>query len=226
MRKGKMVYNHLMSSGIYKILNLLNGKTYIGKSSNINKRWSKHRKLLREDKHTNTHLQNAYNKYGIDNLKLEVIELCSEEILNEREIYWINLFKSTNNKFGYNKVGGGNGGRLNPESIAKMTASMRGKKQTQDNKDKIRRAILGIPRSQEVKDKISKSKTGEIKSADHKKKISKTLKGRKMSSETKLKMSKARKGIKQARVACPHCNKIGGTAMHRWHFDNCRNKCD
>ena len=51
-------------SGIYKIVNKVNGKYYVGGSKNIHKRWLEHKGLLRRNIHDNGHLQNAWNKYG------------------------------------------------------------------------------------------------------------------------------------------------------------------
>jgi len=54
--------------------------------------------------------------------------------------------------------------------------------------------------------------------------------GNKMSSANKTKISKVNKGntyckgIKQKKQKCPHCGKIGGNTMSRWHFDNCKDK--
>lgn len=72
-------------SGIYIILNKLNGKKYVGSSKNIYSRWMKHRALLRINKHYNPHLQNAWNKYGENSFLFSVLERCSAEILLEKE---------------------------------------------------------------------------------------------------------------------------------------------
>lgn len=50
----------------------------------------------------------AMRKYGIDNFYYEILEKCSIEDLNSREIYWISKYNSTNPKFGYNMSVGGN----------------------------------------------------------------------------------------------------------------------
>jgi group I intron endonuclease len=50
--------------GIYKIVNKVTGQCYVGQSQRVKKRLKEHFRLLRWDKHTNPHLQNAYNKYG------------------------------------------------------------------------------------------------------------------------------------------------------------------
>jgi len=224
MRKGKMVYNHLMISGIYTIGNVIDNKVYVGKSTNIDRRLSRHERDLDAGKHKNTHLQQAWTKHGKHNFVFFRLELCEEHLLNEKERHWIKHYNSDDKKFGYNKTKGGDGGRLNDESLAKMAASQRGKKMSKASKTKIAAALTGVPRPQTVRDKISKTKTGEVKSKAHKTKISKTLKGRKLSLKTRTKMSETRKGRKQPKLVCPHCRKSGGTAMRRWHFDNCRVK--
>lgn len=78
--------------GIYKITNVINDKFYIGSSIRIDARFKEHKKLLKSNKHHSMHLQNAYNKYGDENFKYEVIEICLESILAEREQYYIDTF--------------------------------------------------------------------------------------------------------------------------------------
>lgn len=90
--------------GIYKIQNLINGKIYIGQSVHIQARFNQHKN---EAKNGNTRpLYNAIRKYGIENFSFEIIEECSKEMLNEREIYWIKKYDSFHN--GYNLTPGGN----------------------------------------------------------------------------------------------------------------------
>ena len=48
--------------GVYKIVNKLNNKIYIGSSEDILRRWSRHKSLLLRNKHTNRHMQNDFNK--------------------------------------------------------------------------------------------------------------------------------------------------------------------
>lgn len=82
-----------MSSGIYQICNRINGKIYIGSAVNIKKRWHLHLHRLRNNIHHNSHLQNAWNKYGEENFEFEVIEYWEPEFLVSFEQWWINMLK-------------------------------------------------------------------------------------------------------------------------------------
>ena len=107
--------------GIYSITNILNGKRYIGQTYNFKYRWMRHRSYLKHNSEHNAHLQNAWNKYGSNNFRFEIIEKCQFEKLDEREIYWINYFDSKNS--GYNFADGGLGCRgykHSDEEIMKM----------------------------------------------------------------------------------------------------------
>lgn len=91
-----------MCCGVYMILNQYNRKCYIGSSKNIRQRWMDHKSNLRNSRHHNTYLQNAVDKYGIDNFELWVIEECSEEDLFMKEQYWMDFHECYNSKYGYN----------------------------------------------------------------------------------------------------------------------------
>lgn len=94
--------------GIYCITNLVNNKKYIGKTTEgINIRWKDHCACARRKNIQNRPLYKAFNKYGIENFKIELIEECSIENLNAREIYWIAKFNTF--KCGYNATKGGDG---------------------------------------------------------------------------------------------------------------------
>lgn len=90
--------------GIYMIENLINHHKYIGQSKNIERRWKEHKNLSK--KNSNTHLYNALKKYGLDNFKFSIIEECTIDNLNEKEIYWIKFFNTFYD--GYNESSGGN----------------------------------------------------------------------------------------------------------------------
>lgn len=83
---------------IYKTINLINGKVYVGQDSNNNPNYLGSGILL----------YNAINKYGKENFKKEIIEFCNtRKELNEREIFWIKKLDSRDRNIGYNISEGG-----------------------------------------------------------------------------------------------------------------------
>lgn len=96
-----------MISGIYKIENLINHKVYIGLSKDISNRWRGHKSNYNNPncKDYNMVIYKAMRKYGIENFTFEIIEKCNEELLNQKEQYWIAYYDSYYN--GYNSTLGG-----------------------------------------------------------------------------------------------------------------------
>lgn len=90
--------------GIYIIMNLVNGKFYIGSSCNIKNRLWGHKGDLKNNKHHSSLLQRAYNKYGINNFIFTTVENCSKENLLDREQYWLDYHLTYNKDRGYNNL--------------------------------------------------------------------------------------------------------------------------
>lgn len=88
--------------GIYKIKCIINNRVYVGSSSDILNRWTDHRSRLRANNHANLRLQNSWNKHKEKNFILDIIEVCNEDKLVEREQYWIDTLDACG--FGYNIV--------------------------------------------------------------------------------------------------------------------------
>jgi group I intron endonuclease len=91
-----------MKSGIYRIKNLINEKSYIGSALNINRRFSRHKNDLSKNKHHNVHLQASYNKHGKANFQFLILELCEIEELIKREQFYIDKYLCWRRSFGYN----------------------------------------------------------------------------------------------------------------------------
>lgn len=80
---------------IYKTTNLINNKIYIGQH--------KHETFDKYYIGSGVLFKSAKNKYGKSNFKCEVIQWCEDEqMLNERETYWISYFNSSDHNIGYN----------------------------------------------------------------------------------------------------------------------------
>lgn len=93
--------------GIYRIENLVTHKSYIGQSVDIYDRWRDHKWALNNKQHNNSHLVRSWHKYKEYNFEFTIIERCSEDKFNDREVYWIEYYDSYYN--GYNQTKGGDG---------------------------------------------------------------------------------------------------------------------
>lgn len=92
--------------GIYIITNKINGKSYIGLSVDIKRRFSEHKSPCRFQK-KETPIARAIKKYGLTNFSFDIIELveCKSKLC-EIEVFWINKMKPE-----YNLTSGGDGVR-------------------------------------------------------------------------------------------------------------------
>jgi group I intron endonuclease len=158
---------------IYKTTNVINGHTYVGQSLNDDPSYKGGGKIS----------QNAFKKYGRQNFKKEVIEYCEENVLDEKEIYYIKLLnpiyniepggqrkgkprsketglaisKSMKGKTPWNK---GKTGIYSKETLAKMSKT---KSEAQQG---INNSFYGKTHSQETKNRISLQRKNEILNRD------------------------------------------------------------
>jgi len=82
--------------GIYKIYNIINNKYYIGRSTNLRRRFLEYYNknyLNREVTSGNSRICNALLTYGYINFSFEVLEYCDKNFIAEREGYYIYLFQ-------------------------------------------------------------------------------------------------------------------------------------
>lgn len=127
--------------GIYKITNLKNNKVYVGSAVNIKNRFKTHKRLLKNNKHFNNHLQSSYLKYGEDYFKYEIIEITTLTEMLDREVYWISSLGANNPKYGYNKrliVNSNLGIKLSDETRKKLSESHLGHKRSEETNKKIK----------------------------------------------------------------------------------------
>ena len=101
-------------SGIYKIVNKVNGKYYVGSSNDMCSkfgRWYQHKKRLIKNTHINEHLQNAWNKYGESNFEFSIVEQCDIDQLLMIEQKYLDVVK-TNRRAVYNIQFISSGGKI------------------------------------------------------------------------------------------------------------------
>lgn len=105
-----------MNGFIYIIKNTVNSKVYIGQTrTSVEQRWKEH---LRHAQYGDQIINRAMKKYGIDKFYIETLEICDIKLLDYREMYYIDLYDSTNKSKGYNVSIGGNTPRFKRKTLS------------------------------------------------------------------------------------------------------------
>lgn len=148
---------------IYKIVNKVNGKIYIGQTKQLLKdRFNSHCHSSKYKYH-NSPLYQAFRKYGINNFDVFEIEKCDNHLLNEKEEFYINEYNSLTPS-GYNILKGSISQGLSQDWLNSDTFKEGRKRQA----DKMRDRIL----TEEHKKNISLSRTNNPKVIEANKKNS------------------------------------------------------
>lgn len=186
--------------GIYKITSP-NNRIYIGQSQDIEKRIEGYKKLQRCK--NQTRLVRSFMKYGVDNHQFDIIEECSSESLNIRELYWglfYNTLESGLNCF----LGGSKIGKMSEETKLKIGKSNIGKiKHSESNRINISDRMkgntnkLGYVTSNKTKEKMSVSHSGKIDSNETRTKKSESALGKIKSDIHKQRISNSHPTKKQ-----------------------------
>lgn len=138
--------------GIYKITNKLNGKCYIGQSTNIKKRWENHRSMNGNEDYP---LYRAFRKYGVNNFKFEVLEECNKEELEHMEYFYILLFESDKN--GYNQTLSTRNPLLDKNIMEKAIKNMTKNHQTKEHRLKQSKITKELWRNEKYREKVLKA---------------------------------------------------------------------
>ena len=151
---------------VYRLINSINGKTYIGSTINFQSRFYNYYNMEYLNKH-NTPLHNALLKYGFSNLNLDIIEYCGKQDVIKREQYYFNILKPE-----YNIL-----------QIAGSSLGFKHKESTLEYFKNNRKLSL------QAKHKLSLAASSRILTDLEKRKLSEVRKGIKLSDLTKNKIS-------------------------------------
>jgi group I intron endonuclease len=162
----------MKKSGIYKIINVVNNKFYVGSAVDLRRRKTRHFCELRTGKHKNAHLQAAWNKYGEKAFTFVIVEEHPEGAdLLAAENIWLkeHVGKDYCYNLGVDAIAPmlGKSGELSPTWGRKRTPeelvaqSWKGRRHRKESKERIRAYLIGKPRPAEVRAKIAASVSGE-----------------------------------------------------------------
>lgn len=159
----------MKTSGVYRIVNIINGHEYIGSSVDIEARWNNHKYRLKNEEHPNRHLQSAWRLYGESSFKFEVIQDCpaSSTIEEEQKLLdagrgeynlardaaapWRGVKRSQSTR---EKISAAQTGRKqSKETVEKRVAKNKGRKRTEDQLARIKEANANNRPSDECRSK-------------------------------------------------------------------------
>lgn len=178
---------------IYKVTNIINGKCYIGKTTQLLKKRKYKHMYYTSKELDDAYFHNAIRKYGIENFKWEVIYECNDPlILGIMETMKIMVNHSHWTESGYNLTWGNDDNPMNnPEIRKKVSISKKGKNHylygkhlNTDHKRKISESNKGKKRTDETKRKMSLAQSG----------MNNPMYGKKLSNDTKIRISQSQKG--------------------------------
>jgi group I intron endonuclease len=187
-------------SGIYALRLKGTDRCYVGSAVDLHNRLTRHLKALREKRHCNVRLQNAWNAHGESSFEAIVLQFVDDKsCLVEAEQQWIN--KTTAYTFGFNgrPIANSNLGKKWSEEV-NLKKGRIGHAVSDETKERIRNAVTGYRHSEETKAKMRKPKGKHSMpmSSEHRAKVSAARKGKPLSAEHRIKLSLAHIGIPQS----------------------------
>lgn len=186
-------------SGIYEIRNAVNGKRYIGSTVSFAERFAAHRRSLVAGRHHSQALQRAWDKYGGENFRFDILVRCSETELRAREQSLLDSFRPEYN-VSVDAIAPMRGRKMPLLAVAKIKAALTGKRRTAEQRARQSELMLGNTRSlgvvhtSKARANMSAARRGIPLSAEHRQKLSEAKRGkpgRMMSAETRARIGAA-----------------------------------
>lgn len=233
----KSVYNgNANKSGVYKIINVNNGRIYIGSCKIFKQRAQEHTKSLLKNKHSNKFLQGDFNKCGESSFEFRVIEVVSGEQRNRllvEQKYIDQYYDNQQQCYNFDKRTNNNSrscrSKSPGETRKKMSESMRKKW-----KDPEYRKFQSEFQSKKTKElwQDSEYRARHVEAIreftqkpEYRKKLSKAAQGKEISKETRTKISKSVSKInKELWQNSEYRKKVIEGRKHSWANDEVRKK--
>lgn len=154
----------IKQSSIYKIVNNINNKIYVGQTSKtIECRFKRHCAVARWKAETTMPIVKAISKYGAENFSIHLLELLpvnsTQQYIDSRETYWGHKLNSLS-PLGYNLRLGNGVGSISEETRKKMSLMSKGRKASPETKRRLRESHLGYVPTKETREKLSKTNKG------------------------------------------------------------------
>lgn len=182
--KSRILWENKNKAVVYRWVNNINGKTYIGSSVNLSVRLHKYYSVKHLNKYK-TPLHNALLKYGFENFTLEILEYCEQGINPvTREQYYLDTLKPEYNVL--EQAGSSLGFKHRDETLEFFK-----------NNRKV---------SEETRKNLSLAATGRILTESDRKKISEARKGINLSDETRTKLSSVATALRGVSVVVQNLN--------------------
>ena len=175
--------------GIYEIVNVTNGKRYVGHSTNLDARWYQHKYTLRKGVGVNPRFQAAWDKYGESAFEFRVLEVVENaEDLVAREQVYLDAKPAYNLALNAEKSALGRTWKLRPETRARMSVAAIGRPKSPEHKAKLAAANCGKKQSAESIAKRVAKMTGRKKSPEERARMSARAKGQVVTEEQRERM--------------------------------------
>lgn len=179
LHKDRILKENKNKSGVYRLTNLDNQKSYIGSSVDLRKRFHVYYSISRLSL-SNMAIYKALLKYGHSKFSLEILEYCEPDKAVSKEQEYLDLLKPCYN---LNPMAGSSlGYKHSEEALAKLSANM------------IAR-MTGRTVSDETRANLSAAATGRVLTAEERAKISVARTGMKFTDEHRSKISVAMSAI-------------------------------
>jgi len=181
-----------MSTGVYAIRNLRNGRGYVGQSCRVESRLLSHLRALRRGTHINRHLQATFRKYGEGAFEFRTVVICEPFELTRYEQGLVNVRghynickKCVTSSLGVTRTA---------ETRARMSIALHGHTVTAESRARMSIAHRGRTHTAETRAWMSNTRHGRIFGPETRTRLSVALRGHTVTAESRARMSIAHRG--------------------------------